>query len=194
MPATEKRQLGLGRGKVYPARHAGQLLNPLRRFIQSPGRLVRNLRFAGDARVLELGCGPGYFSPALALAVPRGHLALLDFQREMLQLARARLQRRGLTNFDCVQGDGMALPYRGGGFDAVVLVTVLGEVPDPAACLGETWRVLKPRGLVAISETRGDPDYSSPDRVRELAEAVGFRFERRQGPRWNYTAIFRKPE
>jgi len=192
MAATEKRQLGLGRGKVFPARNARQLLNPLRRLIQPPGRLIGNLHLARDARVLELGCGPGYFSPTIALAVARGHVDLFDFQREMLQMAHRQMRRRGLANFDCVQGDGMALPFHSGVFDAVVLVTVLGEVPDPAVCLREAWRTLKAGGLVAISETRGDADFNSIAAVRSLAEAAGFQFERRHGPRWNYTAIFRK--
>jgi len=82
---------GLGRGKVFPAKHAGSLLNPVRRLIQSPTRMVERMALTRTDRVLEIGCGPGYFSRALADAVPEGSLVLFDLQVEMLEFARRRL-------------------------------------------------------------------------------------------------------
>ncbi len=193
MGASPKRAMGMGRGKIYPARHAGQLRNPLRRLIQSPPRLVASLDLEPDAVVLELGCGPGFFSQALAKAIPRGRLHLFDFQREMLRMARERMGRERAASFACVQGDGLALPYRDGTFDLVLLVTVLGELPDREACLAEAMRVLKPGGRLAISEARNDADFTGPGEVRALAEGVGFEFLSRRGLRWSYTALFRKP-
>lgn len=193
MSDTRQREQGMGRGKIYPARHAGQLRHPLRALLQSPRRLVGNLPIPEDGWVLELGCGPGHFSPTLAAAAPQGRLQLFDFQRPMLAMARERLHEVGKSNFDCVQGDGMALPYRSTRFDLALLVTVLGEIPDPAACLREVWRALKPGGHLAISEGRNDADFHPVGAIRSLAEPVGFHFVRRHGPAWNYTAVFQKP-
>jgi len=53
---------GLERGKVFPAAHARSLLNPLRKLVQSPERTVAAIRIGPADRVLELGCGPGYFT------------------------------------------------------------------------------------------------------------------------------------
>src|SRR5512145_652167 len=75
-----------GRG-AYPHELAFLLTLPLRRLIQPPARLVARLGLAPDARVLELGPGPGYFSVELARAVPRGRVVLYDLQREMLAKA-----------------------------------------------------------------------------------------------------------
>lgn len=72
-----RHELGLGKGKVYPADRAGLLLNPFRRLLTSPGRLARGLGLARTARVLELGCGPGFFSPHIAGRVPEGMLVLV---------------------------------------------------------------------------------------------------------------------
>jgi hypothetical protein len=44
---------------------AGSLLNPLRRLIQSPTRTVERMALVRTDRVLEIGCGPGYFSRAI---------------------------------------------------------------------------------------------------------------------------------
>ena len=70
-------EYGLGRGKVFPAEKASSLLNPLRRLVQSPDRTVARMKLQEDARVLEVGCGPGFFSPSIARAVPHG-LELAD--------------------------------------------------------------------------------------------------------------------
>src|SRR6478609_11195625 len=86
------REYGLDRGKVFPAEHARSLLNPARRLVQSPRRTIAAMDLRRDARVLELGCGPGFFSPHLADVT--GHLVLVDLQHEMLRLAGERLAGR----------------------------------------------------------------------------------------------------
>jgi SAM-dependent methyltransferase len=82
---------GLARGKIFPAKRAGSLLNPVRRLIQSPTRTVERMALAQTDKVLEIGCGPGYFSRAIAAAVPQGSLVLFDLQLAMLEIARRRL-------------------------------------------------------------------------------------------------------
>jgi len=184
----EAARLGLGRGNVFPADHARSLLNPARRLVQSPTRTVAAMDLAEDARVLELGCGPGFFSPHLAAVA--GQLVLVDLQSEMLVLARERLDRGQGTGF--AQADGAALPVADGSFDAVLLATVLGEIPDPAACVAEVRRVLRPGGTLSIAETRRDSDYIPPADLQRLIEPRGFALVARRGPRWQYVARFRR--
>ena len=142
----------MGRGKVFPASKARSLLNPARHLVQSPRRIVRALGVDTDARVLEVGCGPGYFSPAIAEAVPEGALVLADLQAEMLQLARQRTAAHDNVRF--VQLDVSRLPFASATFDAVVVVLMLGEVPDRELCLGEFRRVLRPAGVALFAEIR----------------------------------------
>jgi ubiquinone/menaquinone biosynthesis C-methylase UbiE len=140
--------------------------------------------------VLELGPGSGWFSPAVARALPRGRLVLCDLQREMLAKARRRLRREGVANCDLAQGEGTRLPFRARSFDAAFLVAVLGEVPDPAACVRELARVLRTDGVLSITEMPGDPDALSVAEVRALAESAGFAFETRIGERAGFTLRF----
>ncbi len=123
-----------GRG-AYPHELAIVLLFPLRRILLSPRTLVRHLHLTPASRVLELGPGPGFFSIAVARAVPHGRLELVDLQREMLHKARARLRRADVHNTGYTQASAVALPFRAGTFDVAFLVAVLGEVTDPKACL-----------------------------------------------------------
>ncbi|HTQ13268.1 MAG TPA: methyltransferase domain-containing protein [Rhizomicrobium sp.] len=180
-----------GKG-IYPAKYAIFLLLPFRGLMLSPTRLIRRMGIGRGDAVLEIGCGPGYFSPAVARHLREGKLVLFDYQDAMLDIAERRLRRKGLTNYERHQGDAKALPFADASFDAAFLVTVLGEVGDPARALSEAARVLRPGGRLSVSELTGDPDYVRFDRLKPMAEAAGLTFERRFGPRFAYTANFVK--
>jgi len=182
---------GVGRG-TCPYQLAFLLEFGLRRFILSPQRLVERLALEERARVLELGSGPGYFSAAVARRVSTGYLLLVDLQSEMLQKARRKLARAGLGNAGFVQADGAALPVLSGAWDCVYLVAVLGELSDRRSCLREIHRILRPGGLLSLTEQPGDPDFIPLSEARELAEGTGFCFEKAYGSGKNYTASFRK--
>jgi ubiquinone/menaquinone biosynthesis C-methylase UbiE len=182
---------GAGRG-TCPHQLAFLLESGLRRFILSPERLAERLELKEASTVLELGSGPGYFSRAVARRIPRGYLMLVDLQSEMLQKARGKLAGAGLENVGFVQANGAALPVPSGAWDCVFLVAVLGEVSDPRSCLREIYRVLRPGGLLSLTEQPGDPDFIALPEARALVEGVGFRLERVDGGGKNYTASFRK--
>jgi ubiquinone/menaquinone biosynthesis C-methylase UbiE len=174
---------------VFPADKAKSLLNPVRRLVQSPGRTVAAMGLTAGARVLEVGSGPGFFSPSIAAAMPNGQLVLVDLQAEMLVFARARLGQA--ENVALAQADACALPIHTGQFDAVLLATVLGEVPDRDACIEEIGRVLRPGGTVTIAETRRDSDFISLRSLRDLLLRHQFSFIGRRGMAWQYAASFR---
>ena len=115
-------------GEPMPMAHAAHLLNPLRALILSPRTLARRLDLKPDSSVLEIGPGPGYFSPAIARAVPQGELILMDVQDEMLDMAKKRLT--GHANVIYQQGDASSIPLPDASLDVVFLVSVLGEIPD----------------------------------------------------------------
>lgn len=178
---STSRAFGLERGKVYPSRAARALLNPVRKLIVSPVRLIRWMNVGSDDLVLELGCGPGYFSPALVRAVSTGTVVLFDLQREMLRMARDRVV--GLGPCQLVQGDALALPFAADSFDRVLMVTVLGETGRPVSCLREIHRVLRPDGYLVNVEQWGDTDRIAADEMVLLAEEAGLTLvrERRGG-------------
>lgn len=180
----------LARG-VFPHELSFFLDWPWRRVVLPRRELVRRLALAPAGRVLEVGAGSGYYSAAVARAVGEGRLELLDVQPEMLKKARLRLEAEGVKNVGYTLADAGRLPFAGGCFDVVFLVAVLGEVAGRESFLGEARRVLKPRGVLSVSEHLPDPDFSKFARVRELIEREGFECFRRDGAWWSYTASFR---
>lgn len=187
---SELAKRALGRG-VFPHELSGLLEFPLRRFILSPPVLASRLSLRPDFSVLEIGCGSGYYSIEVAKCLLSGHLKVFDIQPEMIQKCISRVAASGLRNVSFATGDGAALPFTDAQFDLVYMVTVLGEVRDREACLKSIRRVLRPGGLLSISEHLPDPDFISITALARMTTPCHFRLERHYGPRMAYTANFR---
>jgi len=143
---------------------------------------------AGE-RVLEIGPGTGYYTLELAAWVGHeGAVEILDVQQEMLDHTIRRARERGLWNVNPTRGDARELPYEDDSFDAAILVTVLGEIPDQDAALREVARVLKPRGRLIVGELFGDPHMVTTRSLERRADGAGLRLSRRSGPPLGYFA------
>ena len=192
-PAIDRLRRAFGRG-VYPHQFAWLIDNAFRRIIITPERLADRVSAAKEAVILELGPGSGYFSLELARRIPAGRLILVDIQPEMLQKAKRKLTAQQFSNASFAVCDGgLPLPMRDGVADVVLLVSVLGEVGDRSACLKSAFRVLRAGGRLVVHESIPDPDLIRFSELREMTKVVGFRFDRRWGLPWNYTAAFHKP-
>jgi ubiquinone/menaquinone biosynthesis C-methylase UbiE len=143
--------------------------------------------------VLELGLGPGMFTVEAAQRVgPEGRLVAVDIQPKMIAQVEKRIQDAGLTNVETHVADAYHLPLDDASVDRAFLVTVLPEVPDQARALAELRRVLKPRGLLSITEEFMDPDYPFAFETVRRVEAAGFKLDQRFGNFWVYTLNFRR--
>jgi ubiquinone/menaquinone biosynthesis C-methylase UbiE len=144
-------------------------------------------------RVLEVGPGPGrLLIPAARRVLPGGEVVGLELQRAMAERLDTRAAREGIGNYSIVLGNAQESLLDPESFDVAFMVTVLGEIPDREAALRHCHRALKPGGLFHNTEIIGDPHYQSRGEVVRLAESIGFRFQKLQGPWWHYTATFRK--
>jgi ubiquinone/menaquinone biosynthesis C-methylase UbiE len=168
-------------------------------WVEAPHPLITRQRLRSvleprsGERLLEVGPGTGYYTLAMAEWIAPGKLDILDVQQEMLDHTMRRANERGLANVIPAQGDARRLAYPDTSFDAVYLVTVLGEVPDQDAALREIARVLKPGGRLVVGELFGDPHWVSPGALRARAEAAGLTFERRLGSPLGYFGRFGRP-
>ena len=153
------------------------------------GRLRSVMRPRERERVLEIGPGTGYYTLDLAGWLgTEGALAIFDIQQEMLDHTMRRADAAGVTNITATQGDAHRLPYADASFDAVVLITVLGEIPDQDRAMAEIARVLKPDGRLVVGELMGDPHYTSPSALERVGSAAGLRLAERSGPAFGYFA------
>jgi ubiquinone/menaquinone biosynthesis C-methylase UbiE len=152
-------------------------------------RLRSVLRPEPGERILEIGPGTGYYSLDLAEWIgPEGKLELFDLQQEFLDHVMREAAERGLSNLVPTQGDATQLPYEDESIDAVVLTTVLGEIPEPSQALREIRRVLKPTGRLVVGELFGDPHFTTRAALERIAAEVGLELTERSGPWLGYFA------
>lgn len=175
-----------GRG-VFPHQMMWVLDLPGRGLIMSARTVAGRLPIRPDAQVLEVGAGSGYYSVEVARRIPEGKLTLLDIQQEMLEKCARKLKSAGIENFSTKQADGKSLPFANASFDALFLVTVFGEIEEREAFLREAARVLRPDGVLSITEHHPDPDFEPADEVAECLKAHGFTPLQTLGWRWAYT-------
>jgi SAM-dependent methyltransferase len=98
------------------------------------------------ARLLEAGCGPGYFWTQNSDRIPEDwEITLSDFSAGMLQEAQDNLSNSS-GHFTFQRFDIQSIPFENGHFDAVIANHMLYHVPDRAKALSEIRRVLKPGG------------------------------------------------
>jgi SAM-dependent methyltransferase len=107
---------------------------------------------AEDARVLDVGCGPGTITVDLAARVPSGSVIGLDAADGVLATARDEASRRGQDNVSFSPGNVYQLDFPDGAFDVVHAHQVLQHLSDPVAALTEMRRVCRPGGLVAARD------------------------------------------
>ncbi|MBI3978628.1 MAG: methyltransferase domain-containing protein [Chloroflexi bacterium] len=105
-------------------------------------------RRAGGPRVLEVGVGTGQNVPHYP---PGAAITAVDLSPRMLDRARARARREGVT-ITLQEADVQALPFPDASFDAAVATFVFCSVPDPVLGLTEVRRVLVPGGQLLLLE------------------------------------------
>jgi ubiquinone/menaquinone biosynthesis C-methylase UbiE len=167
-------------------------------FVEAPHPLITRKRLhealgpEPGERLLEVGPGTGYYTLDLAQWVgSAGEVEIFDIQQEMLDHTMERADEHGISNVRPTRGDARSLPYEDDSFDAAILITVLGEIPDQDAALRELNRVLKPGGRLVVGELFGDPHMVTLGALRRRAEAASLVFERHVGPKLGFFARLR---
>jgi SAM-dependent methyltransferase len=179
----------LGKSSPCPSSLSWLVNNPVRRRYMSP--VLERIGIRPGERVLELGPGPGAFTlGAAGRTGAEGRLIAVDIQPEMIAQVEQRVREAGLTNVETHVASAHRLPLDDGSVDRAFLVTVLPEIPDPARALAELHRVLRPDGVLSITEEFYDPDYRFLPETICLVEAAGFRLKERFGNLLVYTANF----
>lgn len=177
---------------IFPHQWAFTLLLPLRKIFISPKQLIERMELEENHSVLELGPGPGFFSIPVAKKLKKGGLVLADIQQEMLDYAKKRILKRKLTNVEYYNCNGTNFDFADESFDRIFMVTVLGEVENQDEYMQEFYRMLKPGGILSVSEQAGDPDKMTAEQIRELAERHNFSFCCEYGNKRNFTINLRK--
>ena len=134
-------------------------------------------------RVVDIGCGPGYFTIPLAKALVEGKLYALDIDNEMLDACRERIAQARMGNVEILKCDEFDFPLEAGSLDGIFAAFVIQQSPDKLRFLQAVRQLLRPRGWGVIlewhrKETESGPPLErrvDPEKLEELVKSAGFR-------------------
>ena len=115
--------------------------------------IAQQANLPAGARVLDIGCGPGWLWEAGKAGFPSElDLTLADFSAGMVEAAVKAANAAGhYARVEGVVADVSQLPFADASFDAVLACHMLYHVPDATVALKELRRVLRPGGIVAVT-------------------------------------------
>jgi SAM-dependent methyltransferase len=171
-----------GSHRVCPWWLGYALVAPLRRLAEHPERTL-GPHVRPGMKVLEPGCGMGFFTLPLARLVGEsGRVVSLDIQPRMLAALARRARRAGLERrieMRLCAAESLGLAGDAGTIDLAVLIHVLHELPDAASALAEIRGALAPAGRVLLIEPPGHVSRADFERQIQVASAVGLAVEQR---------------
>ena len=160
--------------RVCPVERAGILDNKLRRWLQNPQKILKPFIKEGMT-VLDVGCGPGFFSVDMALMVGKsGRVIASDLQEEMLQkvsdkITGTELEKRIILT-KCEQNTIGVSEY----IDFVLLFYIVHEIPNQEDFFNEIGSRLNPNGQVLLVEPPFHVSRSAFEETVKKAENAGF--------------------
>lgn len=136
--------------------------------------LINLLNVDGSKTALDLATGTGF--TAVALASKAKHVTGLDKTEEMLEEAKKYAAADGIGNISFMVADVEELPFGGGTTDIVTCRRAAHHFPDKTKFLAEAMRVLKPGGLLGISDMASPENdtsdgFNTLERIRDPSHA-----------------------
>jgi len=170
--------------------------NPIRRkLLQKPETVARRMKLDSGMIVIEIGPGKGSYTKVLAKNIlPDGKVYALDIQEYIIKRLKKRIEKENITNIIPKINDAYNLSFEDESVDRVLMIACLPEIPDPIRVLKEIKRILKPNGLISLSEMLPDPDYPRRKTEKKWAKEAGFELDEQFGNWFIYQLNFKKRE
>lgn len=148
---NEQQQMTAALRETFDAVAAGYDNAALRFFPDSSRHLADLLGLRGSEHVLDVACGTGHASLAVAKKLPQGRVTGVDLSPGMLARARKKAAAAGIRNAEFHEGDMTRLGFPEASFDAAICAFGIFFVKDMEAQLSHIASKVRPGGSVAIT-------------------------------------------
>src|SRR6267378_2164436 len=106
------------------------------------------------SKLIELGCGPGFYSRRIAQRFPKIAVTGVDRSESQVRSARERAAAQNVNNCVFERVNALALPSEDASFDVLIASRIFTVLPDHYRAVTEMFRVLRPGGRCFIAEPR----------------------------------------
>lgn len=166
--------------------------NPLRRIFHKPEQIFAPYLLEGMIAI-DLGCGMGYFSIAMARMVGEGGKVIaVDLQQRMLETLIRRARKAGLadriTTVLCTE-DNIGVHD---GVDFALAFWMAHETPDEFEFLRQVQAILKKSGKLLVAEPKLHVTGTEFKQTMALAQKAGFRWIDSPRVAMSHTALFER--
>lgn len=130
--------------------------NPILPLVRNPYKLLKAAGLKEGQTVLEVGCGPGFFTiPAAELVGDEGHVYALDIHPRAVERVKKKIEKKALKNVTAICANASDTGLPGGSIDLVFVFGLRHITGGRETMLTELSRVLKPGGILSFEKTRG---------------------------------------
>ena len=148
--------------------------NPLRHILDNPIRTLRAAGIQPGQQVLEVGCGPGFFTiPAAKLVGDTGYVHAIDLHPLSIKTVNQKLKKAGMTNVKVAMADAAETGLPVESIDVAFLFGVIHSLPLDTV-IPELHRVLRPEGILAVQTFSGS-------RLQRITNGELFTFVGKEG-------------
>ena len=180
--------------RICPVEKAGGLDNSIRKLLQNPQKILKPY-IDEEMTVLDLGCGPGFFSIEIAkLLIDSGKVIAADLQEGMLDKVRQKIKgtelEKRIIPHKC-QVESIDLNEK---VDFVLAFYMIHEVPNQDKLFRELKSIVKPKGQLFIIEPKFHVSKKSFDLMIDRVKEIGFEIKDRPKVFFSRTIILKNKE
>jgi ubiquinone/menaquinone biosynthesis C-methylase UbiE len=130
--------------------------NPLLPYLIDAPRLLKDAGLKPGDKVLEVGCGPGFFTiPAAEIVGDNGVLYAVDVHPRAIERVRKKIEEKGISNVRPLLTNASETGLADGSIDVAFMFGLPYIVGGQVKVLAEMHRTLKPGGILSYKKTRG---------------------------------------
>ncbi|PYB68359.1 class I SAM-dependent methyltransferase [Thermoplasma sp. Kam2015] len=139
--------------------HAEFMLSMYRREWEDPDKIIKQLPIGPGSDIVDLGCGPGFFTIPLAKETD-GKVYAIDASDEMIDILKGRID--GHSNVIPIKSRAEKLPLPDHSADLVFIANAFHDFDDKDAVLDEIYRVLRDDGYLVDIDWKKEPSTHGP--------------------------------
>ena len=151
--------------------------NPLLPLLKNPYRSLETASLKPGQKVLEVGCGPGFFTiPAAKIVGEKGLIYAIDVNKKAIKRVEGKIRKYGISNIKPVLGNAANSGLPDNSIDLAFVFGLRYIAGGLSNLISEMYRILKSGGILCFEKTTG-PD----DKLIEEVERAGFINTRKRG-------------